>query len=163
MSQSECGTLQLMSIDRKNPRHCSVKLVDVQRIDKKDSTFLVYRPGDKAPTLTASGEPPRLVAGLLVAQNGDVYIAGCRARARFHRVPEQDLQFLMEIGCNGCIGGMVTVPTARDVMQLLVEPAVACTLPAVADNNGKKPRKATIAAGQDTPSVSERRPPLSSL
>ena len=81
-------------------------------------------------------------------------------------MPEQDLQFLMEIGCSDAqirayIGGMVTVPTARAVVQLLVEPAAACTLSAVAANNGKKLRKTTVAAGQDTPSVSERRPPPS--
>ena len=35
MSQSECGTLRLTSIDKKDPKHCSLKLADVQRIDKK--------------------------------------------------------------------------------------------------------------------------------
>jgi hypothetical protein len=73
----------------------------------------------------------------------------------------------MEIGCSDAqirayIGGMVTVPTARAVLQLLVEHAAACTSPVVGDNDGKKPRKATVATGQHTPSVSERRPPLSS-
>ena len=139
MSQSKCGALRLMSIDRRNPEHSSAKLADVQEVEKKNSTFPVYRPGDRAPTLTASGEPPRLGAGLLVDENGDVYTAGCKARAHYHKVPEWDLQFLLETGCNDAqirayIGGMVTVPTARAVVQLLIEP-VTHKVPE------KKPRK----------------------
>jgi site-specific DNA-cytosine methylase len=138
--------LKLMNVDRRGPAKLTVHREELEALDVRHSSFPVYRPGDRLPTLTASGEPPRLGAGLVANERGEVFTMGILARAHLHRLPQEDTQFLQEIDCDlgqmrAALGGMVPVNMADAVMRTLVplaeetQPAATKTVPEA----GKEP------------------------
>ena len=120
--------LKLMDVNRRDPMQLTVDPTEVVGVDARQSTFSVIQPGDKIPTLTASGEPPRYGAPLILGKDGNAYTMGLYARALVHGVPAWEVQFLAEAGCSvrqvrAVLGGMVTTATTKAVFQELILPA----------------------------------------
>ena len=66
--------LKLMDVNRRDPMQRTVDPTEVVGVDVRQSTFCVIQPGDKIPTLTASGEPPRYGAPLVLGADGNACI-----------------------------------------------------------------------------------------
>jgi site-specific DNA-cytosine methylase len=114
----------LMSTDRRQPTKRTVNVDQVEAVDERGSTFPVYRTCGKLPTITASGEPPRSGAGLVVNKEGEVYTMGTQARAHVQGLDRDDFQMLQELGCSTTqlrrvVGGMIPLKMARAVIKLV--------------------------------------------
>ena len=120
--------IKVMDVNRRDPVQRRAWTEEVVARDTNASTFNVYKPGNKMPTLTASGEPPRYGAPLVVNSEGDAFTMGVRARAHLHGVPRWEVQFLLEVGCStqqmrAVFGGMVTTAAATAIFDELITPA----------------------------------------
>jgi site-specific DNA-cytosine methylase len=122
----EGDVLQLMNANRREPSRDWCLLSDVVGLDRNLCSVPVRNASEVQGTLTASGEPPRYGADLLVNQSGVAVTAGIAARWRMHQADPDDLQFLLSLGCSlqqlrAVVGGMVPADMAAAVLQPLLE------------------------------------------